>query len=121
MASPKEPPFDMETDGPDDYQHMHQALHEHITEFAEKHDLPDGAVSLLLLDIGVTMRMIDYATTVDKPSASGLKLELDRLRREVDELIRNAKKGADEFIDHAKDAIRQAEQDEQNEPDEQAH
>jgi hypothetical protein len=116
MANPKEPSFDVpdeDEDGPDDYQKMHQALHQHISDFAEKNDLPDGAVSLLLLDIGVTLRMIDYATSVEKPSGSGLKLELDRLRREVDEIVRNAKKGADEFVSHAKDAIREAEQEEQ--------
>ena len=47
--------------------------------------------------------MIGYALETDKPSASGLKMDLDRFGREVDDCIRSAKKSADEFIDEAKD------------------
>ena len=116
MAHPKDP-FEAgsaEQDGSDDFDEMGTALHEHVQDFAEEHDLPDGAVALLLLDIAVRMRMTDYALSVEKPSGSGLKLDLDRMRREVDDLIRGAKKSADEFIAHAKDAIAEAERDEES-------
>jgi hypothetical protein len=33
---------------------------------------------------------------------AGLKLELDRFRGEVDEMVRGAKKGAEEFIGETK-------------------
>ncbi len=39
-----------------------------------------------------------YAIDVEKPSVAGLKLDLDRLQRQVDELVREAKKGAEDYI-----------------------
>ena len=42
---------------------------------------------------------------VEKPSGSGLKLDLDRFRREVDDALRHAKKGADEFIENIKPVL----------------
>ncbi len=115
MANPKEPPFDDEAGSADrdDFDEMSQALHDHLQAFADEHDLLQGAVSLLLLDAAVKWRMTDYAVSVKKPSASGLKLELDRMRRELEEMLHGAKKSADEFIAHAKDAIAEAERDEQ--------
>jgi hypothetical protein len=47
---------------------------------------------LLLLRLSMTMRMIAYATSVAKPSAGGLKLDLDHFRREVDDLVRDLKR-----------------------------
>jgi hypothetical protein len=97
---------DLEAD--DDFDRMLNMLHAHISEFAEEHDLPVGALSPLLLDLGVTSRMMDYVLSVEKPSASGLKLDLDRMGREVDDLVRSCKRGADEFIEHSREALREA-------------
>ena len=52
--------------------------------------------------------MTDYAISVEKPSTSGLKLELDRMHRDVDDLVRQCKLGADEFIARVKDELRAA-------------
>jgi hypothetical protein len=118
MADPKEPPFDTEAtdeDGLSEFEEVGKALHHHIDEFAEEHDLTDGAVSLLLLDIAVKIRMADYVLSVDKPSGSGLKLELDRMRRNAEEAIRSAKKVADGYVAHTREVLKQAEQAEQDE------
>jgi hypothetical protein len=77
------------------------ALHELIQDYLDEHDLPDRMGSLILLSIGIRMRMIGYAMETEKPSASGLKLDLDRFKREIEECIRTAKKGAEEFIEEA--------------------
>jgi hypothetical protein len=65
------------------------------------------------------MRMIGYAMETEKPSASGLKMDLDRFRREVEECIRTAKKGAEEFIEEAMvlRAEMESEADAEDEPD----
>jgi hypothetical protein len=55
--------------------------------------------------------MFDYVMSTEKPSGSGLKLDLDRYRRDVDESVRAAKKGADDFVAKAKEAIAEAEAD----------
>jgi hypothetical protein len=108
MAHGKDEQLDDSDLEADDFDQMLNMLHAHVSEFAEEHDLPVGALSPLLLDLGVTSRMMDYVLSVEKPSASGLKLDLDRMGREVDELVRDCKRNAEEFIDHSKDALREA-------------
>jgi hypothetical protein len=80
------------------------ALHQLIQHYMDEHDLSDEITSLMLLEVSVRMHMVGYALETEKPSASGLKLDLDRFRREMDNLIREAKKNADHFIAEAKTA-----------------
>jgi hypothetical protein len=111
----------------DEFDELRNILYAQVSEFAEEHDLPVGALSPLLLDLGVTSRMMDYVLSVEKPSGSGLKLELDRMRRDIDDLVRDCKRNADEFIAHSKEALEealkeaQAELDEEAEPDDEDH
>jgi hypothetical protein len=78
------------------------AIHQLIQDYMDEHDLSDELTSLMLLDISVRMHMVGYALETEQPSASGLKLDLDRFRREMDSLVRDAKKNADQFIAEAK-------------------
>ena len=93
------------------------ALHKLVQDYTDAHDLSDEMTSLLLLNISVRMRMVAYALETEKPSASGLKLALDRFRREIDECVRAAKKDADAFIAEAKVARTAAERELQDEAD----
>jgi hypothetical protein len=92
----------------DDYHQMQEALHRHVSDFADEHDLTLGAVSVLLIDLAVTWRMLDYVMSVEKPSGAGLKLDLDRMRRDVEEHLRNCKRGADDFIVETRDIVRES-------------
>ena len=69
-----------------------------LQEFAEAHDMPAYALHLLLLDLTVTFRVIGYFEETEKPSAGGLRLEYDRLRRDCEDFLRAAKKEAPERI-----------------------
>ena len=84
-------------------------LFQHVSEFAEEEDIAEEALSLMLLRLSLTLRMLTYATSVAKPSASGVKLELDRFRQDADGMVRAAKKDADRFIASAKEGIAAAE------------
>jgi hypothetical protein len=77
------------------------ALHEMLQDYMDEHDLSDKLGSLLLLNISVRMRMVGYALETEQPSASGLKMDLDRFQNEIGDCIRAAKKGANEFIEEA--------------------
>jgi hypothetical protein len=95
--------FDKETAAAiDELSHHGMALHQLIQGYMDEHDLSDETTSLMLLEISVRMQMVGYALETEKPSASGLKLYLDRFRRVIDSLIRDAKKDADHFIAQAK-------------------
>jgi hypothetical protein len=93
------------------------ALHQLVQDYMDEHDLSDEITSLILLNMSVRMRMVGYALETEKPSASGLKLDLDRFRREIDDCIRDAKKNADQFIAEAKEALAAAEKEADDEAD----
>ena len=93
--------LDEDAEAADELDQHGLALHELIQDYLDEHDLPDRMGSLILLSIGIRMRMIGYAMETEEPSATGLKMDLDRFRREIDECIRTAKKGAEEFIEEA--------------------
>jgi hypothetical protein len=120
MTQPKDEPLDLDgSDADDEFDRMRDMLSARISDFAEEHDLPLGALSPLLLQLAVTTRMTDYVLSVEKPSASGLKLDLDRMRRDVDDLLRHSKRQVDDFIAHSKDALQemQAELEAEAEPE----
>lgn len=97
---------DADDDGLDafeeEYDEHREALFDMISDYADQHELEDGLLTGLMLDLAVSMRMLLYANGVEKPSASGLKLELDRFVKDVGDHIREVKKGAEDFINDVK-------------------
>jgi len=89
----------------DEFDRHSHAVHDFMQDYMDKHDIPEAAGADLLLSVALNMRMVGYALDVEKPSAGGLKLDLDRFRREIDDVIRHAKKGADEFIERIKPVL----------------
>jgi hypothetical protein len=119
MAGPKDEWLDEDAQADDDeYTSMREALLDLVTDFADDRDLPIGALSPLLVDLAVSSRMLDYVLSMEKPSGSGLKLDLDRMRREVEDFLRDCKRHADEFVAHSKDQISKMEDD--GEPDDES-
>ena len=92
-----------------EYERLRQGLQDAISDFADEEGISHAHLALLLLDLGVTSRMVDYVLSVQKPSGIGLKLELDRFRREIDDFIRSSKKSAEELVAALKKALAEAE------------
>ena len=64
----------------------------------------------MLLNLAVNMRMVAYAMETEKPSAAGLKLDLDRMRATWSRLrARRRRRAPRRFIASAKTAIAEAE------------
>jgi hypothetical protein len=99
----------------DEFERHRDALYEWLADFMEEEDLGDAYMAQLLLDLSLRMRMTGYALGVENPSAAGLKLELDRMRRDVDQGLREAKKDAEEYIALVKKARIEAEEAEASE------
>jgi hypothetical protein len=96
----------------DEFDRLTDLLSQHVVKFADEEDIPDEMLAPLLLRIAVTSRMVGYVASTAKPSAGGLKLDLDRFRRDVDDIVRETKKDAEGFIARAKEEIAAAELDE---------
>ena len=89
----------------DDFNRLTDLLFQRVSEFADEEDVVDDILALLLLRLSATMRMMAYAVSVAKPSGGGLKLDLDRFRRNADELIREMKKDADRFVTQVRESM----------------
>jgi hypothetical protein len=89
----------------DEFNRLTDRLFERISECADDEDIPDDILPLLLLRLSATTRMMAYAASVAKPSAGGLKLDLDRFRQDAEGLIREMKKDAEQFIARARAAM----------------
>ena len=89
----------------EDFDRLTEILFERIVEFAEEEDVADELLSPLLLRLSLTSRMVAYTAATAKPSTGGLKLDLDRFRRDIEDLIRATKKDADRFIAQARESM----------------
>jgi hypothetical protein len=109
MNTSAKPLFPVESEhvGREEYVRWRKEFHEFAADFADEHDLSFGMMSLLLMDLAVSSRQIHYVMSVEKPSVSGMRIELDRFQREVGDFLRSTKKTADEFIRSAKNALEQ--------------
>ncbi|MGC1563213.1 MAG: hypothetical protein WA820_25665 [Bradyrhizobium sp.] len=99
-----------EDDGVRDFDRLSDILFRHVSTFADEEGVADEMLVRLLLRLSLSVRMMTYAMSVAKPSGGGLRLDLDRFRRDADDLIRGMKKDADQFIARAKETIAAAEQ-----------
>ena len=91
-----------ENEAIEEFDRLSERLIQCVSEFAEEEDVPGAILSDLLLRFSLTMRMTGYVLSVAKPSGAGLKLDLDRFRREIEELMRTMKKDAEPLVARAK-------------------
>jgi hypothetical protein len=82
----------------EEFERHRDALYDHICDFMEEAEISEAYVAQLLADAMIRMRMTAYGMGVESPSVAGLKLDLDRLRDELGVFLREAKKGAEEYI-----------------------
>jgi hypothetical protein len=97
----------------EEFERHRKALYERISQYMEEEEISEGYATQLLLDATISMRMAAYGLEVESPSVAGLKLDLDRLRREVDDLVRDAKKSAEEYIRNIKELRQTLEEEEE--------
>jgi hypothetical protein len=86
-----------------DVEQHRDAIYEMICDYMDEAEITEAYVAQLLIDAMIRMRMTAYGLGVENPSVAGLKIDLDRLRDEVGVFLREAKKGAQEYIAQVKD------------------
>jgi hypothetical protein len=101
----------------DEVEEHSDAIYEMVSDYMDDHDVPEAIISYVLLNLAFNMRMIAYVMNTEKPSAGGLKLDLDRMRNEIEQILRESKKGAEGFIKSAKAAVAEAEKENEAEED----
>ena len=87
----------------DAFAELLRALLVRLDAFMDEQDIGEFDLADLLLDAAIQLRMSAYASDIDKPSVAGLKLDLDRLQVDVEQMIRDAKRDADSFIAEVKE------------------
>jgi hypothetical protein len=95
----------------DDFERLTDGLYQRVCDFADEEDIADDLLPLLLLRLSLTTRLMAYTVSVAKPSGGGLKLDLDRFRRDVDDMIREMKKNADRTVADMRESLAAAERD----------
>ena len=110
MSSDDDRRDDSETqDFIDEVEQHSKAIYEMVSEYMDDLEIPEAIMSHVLLSLAINMRMVTYAIDTEKPSSAGLRLDLDRMRGEVEQILRESKKGAEAYIKSAKAAIADAE------------
>ena len=90
----------------DDEQEAHaEAIREMVLDYLDDNDVDEGTAVFGLIEIALSIAMSGYVVSTEKPSAGGLGMALDRLSKDVSDLIREAKKGAKQFIDETQAAL----------------
>src|SRR6201986_127423 len=93
----------------DEFEQHTKGIYQLVADYMDDLEIPEGVIAEVLLHMAVNSRRVAYAIEAEKPSVAGLKIELDRLRNKMDQLVRESKKGADAFIASAKSGIADAE------------
>lgn len=104
----------------DDLERHSQELHERICGYMDEEEIDENYVAHLLLESAINLRMSAYGVYVENPSVAGLKIDLDRMGRELDEMLRAAKKGAEEYIRLVKEERAKLEAEAETNPEEEA-
>jgi hypothetical protein len=101
----------------EEFERHRDAIFDRLYDYMEKTEINEAYVAQLLVDAMIRMRMTAYGVGVESPSVAGLKLDLDRLRNEVGEFLREAKKGAEEYIGHIKNMRAEDEKKDEESPE----
>ncbi len=69
----------------DEVEQHSRAIYEIVSDYMDDLEVPEAIISHVLLNISFNMRMVAYVIDTEKPSAGGLKLDLDRMRNEIEQ------------------------------------
>ena len=90
----------------DDEQEAHsEAIRELVLDYLDANDVDEGTAVFGLIEIALSIAMSGYVMSTEKPSAGGLQMELDRLAKDITDLIREAKRGAKQFVEETVAAL----------------
>jgi hypothetical protein len=92
----------------EDFERHRDAIYELICDYMDEAEITEAYVAQLLIDAMIRMRMTAYGLGVESPSVAGVKIDLDRLHQEVGVFLREAKKGAEEYVAQIKEMRAQA-------------
>ncbi|RAI43879.1 hypothetical protein [Rhodoplanes roseus] len=111
MTGPQDDQFDDDDDAVvEELDRHYEALRTQVYDYIDENDVPDQIIAALLNDLALEIRKVAYVLDTEKPSVSGLKLELDRYKSDLDAAIRRHKKEAEEFIDGMREAMAEAQE-----------
>jgi hypothetical protein len=112
MAEDEPTLFEDETEDERLVREDQKALVDALIDVMEERGLDEGQLASLLLGEIYHYRAIAYVTGTAKPSEAGLRMDLDRLRKEIEEIHRAYRKHAGDIVKDIIAALDSAEDDE---------
>ena len=95
-----------EPEGWDDEQEAHaEAIREMVLDYLDENEVDEGVAVFGLIEIALSIAMSGYVMTTEKPSVGGLRMSLDRLGKDFADIVRDAKKNAEEFLAETRAAL----------------
>ena len=88
------PPAGDETEGERLFREDESALFDALAEVMEERGLDEEDLVPMLVSVLYQFRSFAYVSTTAKPSEAGLRMDLDRMRKLIDEIHRDYRKNA---------------------------
>lgn len=83
----------------DDEQEAHgEALRGIVLGYLDDHDVDEGVAVYGLVELALSIAMSGYVLNADRPTGAGLRQTLDRLGKDIRDLVAEAEASADEFV-----------------------
>jgi hypothetical protein len=95
----------------DEFEALYTEFRALVFDFGDDQSIPTSFLSAMCLSVAIEARMADYVLDTAQPSVSGLRRDLDRMLREFETTLRNAKREAADYVEAAKQAIRERDED----------
>jgi hypothetical protein len=104
MTDPKDPTADdREVGRPDeDRERLQRALLERIDAFMDEEGVEGGEMIEILIEVALRLRMAAYGANVEEPAVESFKFDLEGFRHDIEILLREAKKGAEGYVEFVK-------------------
>ena len=87
----------------DEVEQHSRAIYEMVSDYMDDLEVPEAIISHVLLSLSFNMRMVAYVVDTEKPSATGLRLDLDRMRSEIEQILREVQEGRRGFHQGSQD------------------
>ncbi len=102
MSDANDPAEDAVERSDEDRERLQHVLLEQIDAFMGQEGVEEGEMIELLVEVALRLRMAAYGANVDEPAVASFKYDLQQFRHDIEGLLREAKKSAEDYVEFIK-------------------